>query len=262
VCGYILTAPDGHPVSTIYGGSDMFIDSGVRQIDEPSLVEGIIDSLSVDQVDVIKVVYSDGHDKSIPMMQYEVLEEIVNESKERGMKVVAHIDRTEHVRDVIKAGVDGIEHFPLDFDPVQDREIIEDFIINEMFIVPTLSTYRSMMSDEQFSDLIENFTVWVESGVQVAAGTDAGNIPAGESLVEELNHYISSGMSSLEAIRSASIMSAMHLDMEDSLGSVSAGKKADLLVYNHNPLQRINGKILPEKPVVVMKSGQIIFKRI
>ncbi len=77
-----------------------------------------------------------------------------------------------------------------------------------------------------------------EAGVTIVAGTDAG-VP-GFSLLREIELYVEAGVSPMDAIRSATIVPARVLGMAGEVGTVEAGKRADLLVLDGDPLDDIS----------------------
>ena len=77
-----------------------------------------------------------------------------------------------------------------------------------------------------------------DAGVPIVAGTDYG-LP-GFSLLRELELYVQAGLSPLDAIRAASAVPAELTDMIRDVGTVEAGKRADLLVLDENPLADIH----------------------
>ena len=94
------------------------------------------------------------------------------------------------------------------------------------------------------------------AGVPLMAGTDAmgfPRIPPGASLHHELRLLIESGLSPYEAMRAATVAPAAFLVKDDEFGTIAAGKRADLLLVDGNPLQDIG--YLAE-PVGVMARGR------
>jgi len=81
-----------------------------------------------------------------------------------------------------------------------------------------------------------------KAGVQLLAGTDMAGvyIYPGSSLHEELELFVTTGLSPLEALRTATLNPARFLGMEQTMGSIQVGKKADLLILNTNPLLNIS----------------------
>lgn len=114
IAGPELTAPGGHPVSTLLKGDTQLIKTMTRELDSPDHARTVVNRLVDDDVDLIKVINSAGtpviRGLSYPKMKYEVLEAIVNQAHQRGKKVVVHTETESDVEDVLRAGADGIEH--------------------------------------------------------------------------------------------------------------------------------------------------------
>ena len=94
------------------------------------------------------------------------------------------------------------------------------------------------------------------AGVPLLAGTDAMGFPRvapGASLHHELRLLIESGLSPYEAMRAATVAPATFLAQDDEFGTVAAGKRADLLLVDGNPLQDIG---YLAQPVGVMARGR------
>jgi hypothetical protein len=79
-------------------------------------------------------------------------------------------------------------------------------------------------------------------GVNIMLGTDANDtyIVPGFSAHEELSELVKAGFSPLEAIKAATIIPALFLELEEQYGSVTVGKFSDLLLLENNPLEDIN----------------------
>jgi len=77
-----------------------------------------------------------------------------------------------------------------------------------------------------------------DAGVPVVVGTDEG-IP-GHSVHREIELYVEAGLTPMEALQAATIVSARAMKMDGELGTIERGKRADLVVLNANPLDSIN----------------------
>ena len=77
-----------------------------------------------------------------------------------------------------------------------------------------------------------------DAGVRIVAGTDYG-LP-GFSLLRELELYVDAGFTPLDAIRAATVVPAQVMGLTKDVGTIEAGKRADLLVLDGNPLQDIH----------------------
>ena len=88
---------------------------------------------------------------------------------------------------------------------------------------------------------LRQVAVMQRAGVHILTGTDAPlrNSPPGFGLHEELTLLVRGGMSPFEALRSATLEPARYFGMLDSLGTIAAGKLADLVLLDGNPLQDI-----------------------
>lgn len=248
--GPILTAPGGHPVSTIYKGYDRAIEHAARQLEDTVRAKNVVDSLAGDGVDKIKVVYSAGPDSTLPRMKYEVLEAIVDEAHKQDLRVVAHINSRYDIRDVVRAGADGIEHIAYNMEKAP--ELLKKMAAQNIYVVPTLSVYKSLLDSAKFSGALDVFSRWKNYDINIALGTDAGNIPAGESVYTEMKLYAQAGMDPYEVLKTATVNAARHLSMEHKLGSLESGKLADIIVFDQNPLENIMSL---EKPIWVFKEG-------
>jgi imidazolonepropionase-like amidohydrolase len=91
-----------------------------------------------------------------------------------------------------------------------------------------------------------------EAGISIVPGTDEG-VP-GFSLYRELELYVKAGMTPMEAIRSATAMSARAMQLDQQVGTLEAGKLADLLVLDANPLEDISNI---RRVRLVMKGGSL-----
>jgi imidazolonepropionase-like amidohydrolase len=91
-----------------------------------------------------------------------------------------------------------------------------------------------------------------KAGVQIAFGTDTGVTKHGEN-AQEFALMVSVGMTEMEAIRAATLNAAELIGMSDDLGSVEAGKIADIIAVDGNPLDDIS---LLENVSTVVKDGR------
>lgn len=257
VAGPMLTAPDGHPVSTIFEGNERAIEGATRQLDDPDEARAVVDRLVEEGVDLIKVIYTAGRSGTLPRMQYDVLKAIVDRAHRRGTRVVVHTDSRSEVEDALRAGADGQEHLALDLGEDADQ-LLERLADQEVVIVPTLTVIRDRVVDDGSASVADTFSRWLDHDIPVALGTDAGNLPAGESVYDEIGLLVEAGMTPYEALETATIGSARHAGLDDILGTLEPGKHADVVVFDENPLDRIDSLGLPR---MVFKEGTLMIDR-
>jgi imidazolonepropionase-like amidohydrolase len=99
----------------------------------------------------------------------------------------------------------------------------------------------------------ETFARAYKAGVTIAFGTDCGVSPHGTNALEFI-YMVEAGMPEMEAIQAATVNAAELLRMEDDLGSISAGKLADIIAVNGDPLEDIS---LLSQVSFVMKAGEV-----
>ena len=139
----------------------------------------------------------------------------------------------------------------------------------ETYYVPTISAGRFVADKSQedgyFPAIVRpkaaavgpqiqaTFARAYEAGVTIAFGTDAGVSPHGDNALEFV-FMVEAGMQPMEAIRSATMTAAELLGVQDELGSLSAGKLADIIAVNGNPLDDVSAL---QDVTFVMKEGEV-----
>jgi imidazolonepropionase-like amidohydrolase len=221
--------------------------------------------------DVIKVcstggVLSLGDDPKASQYTLEELKTIVAEAHRLGRKVAAHAHGGDGIKLAVLAGVDSIEH-----GTYIDDEAVKLMKERGVFLVPTmyltdwfLENYKSFnlapsivaKAQEVMPAMKKNIARAFQQGVPVACGTDAAVYPHGLN-GRELASYVKLGLTPLQALQSATINAAKLLGMEDKLGVLEAGKYADLIAVEGDPLKDITEV---ERVKVVIKGG-VVFKK-
>lgn len=191
--------------------------------------------------------------------------EIVWTAHGLGVKVAAHAHGANGIKAALRAGVDSIDHGTF-----SDADAIKLFKKYNAYMVPTLSPGvklpATMEGNPFFTDAIkakayaasaasqQSFIQAYNAGVKIAFGTDSAVTPHGEN-ADEFLMMVNAGMSSADAIRSATVTSANLLGVENELGTLEKGKLADLIAVSGNPLDDISTLT---KVNFVMKEGKVI----
>jgi imidazolonepropionase-like amidohydrolase len=198
----------------------------------------------------------------------EELEVIVREAAyRRGVKVMAHAQGAEGVKNAVRAGIHSIEHGIF-----LDQEAIDLMLEHGTFLVPTLlaplavleSGEKGGMPDygvrkarEVVETHAESISRAFKAGVKIAMGTDAGVMPHGTNL-RELGLMVNIGMTPMQAIVATTRVAAGCLGWQDRVGTIEPGKLADLVVARTDPLKDIRSLEDTRNIAVVMKDGRVV----
>ena len=198
----------------------------------------------------------------------EELDVIVREAAcRRGTKVMAHAQGAEGIKNAVRAGVHSIEH-----GIYLDDEAIDLMLEHGTFLVPTLLAPLAVLETGQEGGMPEHAVRKAqevmeahsdsigrahEAGVKIAMGTDAGVMRHGTNL-RELGLMVEVGMTPMEAIVATTQTAAECLGWQDQVGTVEAGKLADVAIASTDPLQDIRSLEDVDNIVVVIKDGEIV----
>jgi imidazolonepropionase-like amidohydrolase len=218
--------------------------------------------------DLIKLIATAGvlsEEESVGAPQYsaEEMKTAVEEAAMWGRKVAAHAHGAEGIKRALQAGVASIEHASL-----IDEEGIR--IARERGAYLVMDVYNDDHILAEFAKLgfpekiiekerrigrlqRENFQKAVRAGVKLAYGTDAGVYPHGWN-AKQFAHMVRWGMTPLQAIQAATVHAAELLGWSDRVGAVAAGRYADLVAVDGDPLQDVT---LLERVSFVMKGGAV-----
>jgi len=209
--------------------------------------------------------FSAGDDPTQQHFSDEEIRVAVEEATRLGKFVSAHAHGAQGIKAAVRAGVRTIEHGTF-----IDDEGIALMKQHGTYLVPTLRTIQALGGDlpadasegyrkanqlakKHFATMMENIRKAMKAGVKTCLGSDMVTLPHGLAAQELLLH-VKAGQSPMEAIRSATIVSAEALAMDTEIGSLSPGKFADIVAVQGNPLDDI---ALLEHIQFVMKNGQV-----
>jgi len=201
----------------------------------------------------------------------EELAVIVREAAYRGgIKVMAHAQGSEGIKNAVRAGVHSIEH-----GVYLDDEAIELILEHGTFLVPTMIAPIAVLETGEEGGMADHavrkarqvveaqadsFRRAHKARVKIAMGTDAGVLPHGTNL-RELGLMVDAGMTPMEAIVATTRTAAECLEWQDQIGTVKAGKLADLVITKTDPLRDIRSLENTDNILLVIKDGQIIVDR-
>jgi len=219
--------------------------------------------------DVIKFcatggVLSKGDDPQASQYTLEEMKALVADAHRLGRKVAAHAHGAQGILWASQAGVDSVEH-----GSYINEAAIAEMKKNGTYLVPTrylgdwlAENMQKIGMPEMYAKkereimpiIDNNLKRAFASGVKVAFGTDAAVYPHGLN-AREFAVYVRLGMTPLQAIQTATVNAADLLGWSDKVGTLDAGKWADLIAVDGDPLQDITTL---QHVKFVMKGGAVI----
>ncbi len=222
-----------------------------------------------DGADLIKVTATGGvlsvaRNGQNPQFTDAELAAVVAVAGDYGFHVAAHAHGAEGMKRAIRAGVRSIEHGTF-----MDDEAARLMKKHGTYYVPTIMAgefvAEKAREDGYFPELVrpkaqavgpqikDTFAMAYRKGVKIAFGTDSGVSPHGRN-AEEFRHMVEAGMPPMAAIQSATRTAAELLGVDDELGTLEAGKLADIVAVAGNPVEEIGAL---SNIVFVMKAGTV-----
>ena len=191
----------------------------------------------------------------------------VYEAAAQEKRCMAHAQGTQGIKNALLAGVVSIEH-----GIYLDDETISLMLERGAYLVPTLIAPLAVVEySQEHPDIIppmmtvkaknvmqthhQSFRRAVEAGVKIAMGTDAGVGRHGDN-GKEIQLMVENGMTPMQAIQASTYHAAQLLHLDQSLGSLEAGKLADVVLVEGNVLDNISTIADPAKIKLVLKGGR------
>ena len=267
-CGRVITTTAGHGWQ-----------SGLRA-DSAGDLRKAVRRLVEEGVDAIKIAVTGGGGtpgSNVFRAQYtrDELEVVSYEAHRLGKRVAAHAHGTEGMRNAVGAGIDTIEHcgwMGLNGGLEVDDSVTDEMLERHTVVVPTMTVlYRAAYDD--FTDMSADrrkmravreprtnaWTDMYRRGVRFATGPDTGvNDTYWNDSVRELELMSTHmGLSPMEAIVAATRDSAIGLGLDSEIGTIAAGKAADLLVVEGNPAEDLAAL---RRVRAVYRSGRLVVR--
>jgi imidazolonepropionase-like amidohydrolase len=189
---------------------------------------------------------------------------LVETAHHLGRRISAHAHGTAGVNAALRAGIDSIEHGSF-----MDDESIDLFLKNGAFHTPTVIAGMTALEMAKTGGILspaqaeKAFTVGeriktalaksYKAGVKISFGTDMGVGPHGEN-AREFGYMVECGMTPADAIKAATVTAAELLNLSDQVGTIAAGKSADIIATAGDPLSDV-GEL--QRMAFVMARGAV-----
>ncbi|PYL49217.1 MAG: hypothetical protein DMF40_02690 [Verrucomicrobia bacterium] len=199
-------------------------------------------------------------DFKVQELSEEQMAKAVEIAHRAGKRVMVHAEGTEGIKAAVRAGVDSIEHGTM-----LDDEGAALMAKKGTWLVPTLYTFQhgvelgtshgqDPISLAKVKEIVAHqepaFTRALKAHLKIAVGID----DEPQYLPKELEALVRGGMTPLEALQAATIRGAELLNWSDRIGTIEAGKFADIIAIDGDPTKDINAI---EKVIFVMKDGAV-----
>ncbi|WP_321391851.1 amidohydrolase family protein [Emcibacter sp.] len=270
VAGAYITVPGG-------GGEVIGLDAGVEipgefragvaanedEVREKVryLLDGGVDFIKVIATGAVLTV---GTDPGEPEFTEAELRAAVEEAAKDGKYVTAHAHGAEGIKMAVRAGVRSIQHGSLADDEALRMmkehgtwlvaDIYNGDYIKEVGTAQGWPEETMRKNDETTETQREVFSKAVKMGVNIAYGTDSGVYPHGDN-AKQMAYMVRYGLTPMQAIQSATIWGAQSMSMEADIGSLKAGKFADMIAVSNDVLEDIT---VLEHVDGVIKGGKLV----
>lgn len=247
IVGPNFTTPEGHPANTLGGENPWMRKEMAIEVSSKEDVTNGISELKNAGVDFLKMTYQGGDylyfGKNVPLkkLDKEYMQQIISEGKKSGLNTTAHVFYKEDVRELLEAGIYGIEHGILDEALTADDDILKLWKNSGARFVPTVNAMTYENDPNRLTNSIHNLKLIYDAGIPIAMGTDT-MLEAGteESVQHELEYYVEAGLTPMQAIELATKNGAEHLGIAHRKGLVKEGMEADLILLEKDPAKDIS----------------------
>lgn len=211
--------------------------------------------------DIIKIAIEDDlQRRKWPMLPMAEIKTIIDTAHKRGLPVSAHISHSKQLEMAIKAGVDDVAH--MIYNPLP-RHLVEKMVDQKIYWVPTMELWNCVETVHKNGWLrvvIANLRKYVAGGGLVAMGTDYAGYICDFELgmpMTEITLMKKAGMTTNQIITACTKHAAAVCNMSAKIGTLEAGKIADILVVKGNPLENLEHL---KQVRMVIRSGYIVYK--
>jgi imidazolonepropionase-like amidohydrolase len=237
--GSFVNVEGGYPI--------VYWDGNAVTIDSPEDARETVSRIVSDGADVIKTAIESGASfgqSGWPLLAPEEAAAIVEAAHERGTPVSVHVTISQDLERALDAGMDDMAHMVTDRAP---DELIARMVESDTYWVPTIELWQGVSRNYSVSygrTAIDNLGRFFDAGGKVALGTDyagAPNIDFDLGMpIHEIESMQEAGMTPMDIIVAATRHAAHVCNLDQEIGTLKAGKAADILVVDGDPLEDIH----------------------
>lgn len=261
--GRLVTSPHGHPVSTIWPAG-LSRHGAILAKDDQSLLAGLNRNLAEGPPDAVKFIHgtiSRAHEE----LSTELMATGIHWAGDHGLISVVHAETVAEVEDAIRAGATGVEHTAY-LQNVPDS-LVALVVQRRPFLDPTFGEFETSLGMSRLSAgekarqmqlSYQSVRRLYRAGARIVIGTDAPMVPYGIGFHDELAQFARAGFAPAEILTFATLHNAEYLGHAAELGRIAPGYRADLILTEANPLEKLDTL---RQPVWTMLDGQIVAAR-
>jgi imidazolonepropionase-like amidohydrolase len=241
--GPIVTSPGGYPIP-VWGSSIAL------QVTSPEDARQKVGELLDKGADIIKIAVTSDYGSSLTAEEITAITDVAHQ---RGTRVLAHVETVKDLELAVDNGVDIAAHMP--FDKLPD-DVIVKLVAKDVYIIPTAAVLAGYFTAAK-SQILDNMQRFTAAGGKLALGDDYGNTGIQLGMpIQDVDLMVQAGMTPMEIIMAGTQYAAHACNLEQELGTLAAGKTADILVVQGNPLVDIHNLLNVQ---MVLRNGVIVW---
>jgi imidazolonepropionase-like amidohydrolase len=213
--------------------------------------------------------------KLTPPYTHEELAAVVDEAHYWKLRVTAHVGGAQDLHQVsgrlaVEAGVDSVEHLY----PYGGPEVVKELARKGIYVIPTMGyhlrelageyTYKADWLEANLGHtregMMELLRQMRESGVKFGVGTDSNAKDLetiGALYLQELEGLLEGGLTPMQVVQSATLHAAEAMGLGGEAGSITPGKRADVILVRQDPLVDLGALV---RPRLVIQNGEIVHR--